>query len=106
MSFRCGMSGGVPSRAYWLAVLLSTAFIAAFIAARVDAVEFHISTGGSDANLGTVERPLRSIRKAAERMKPGDVCFVHGGGRAEGGVIGWLVLRAWVGPAATRGDIR
>jgi hypothetical protein len=43
------------------------------------AAEFHVSTAGSDNNRGTRSSPLRSIQRAADLARPGDVITIHKG---------------------------
>jgi alpha-L-arabinofuranosidase len=43
------------------------------------AAEFHVATGGRDANPGTLKAPLRTIQRAADLAQPGDVITVHEG---------------------------
>jgi len=43
------------------------------------AAEIHVSTAGRDANPGTLAAPLRTIQRAAELARPGDVVTVHAG---------------------------
>lgn len=43
------------------------------------AVEYHVSTDGSDSNRGSVRKPFLTIQHAAELAQPGDVITVHEG---------------------------
>src|SRR5438445_270078 len=43
------------------------------------AAEYQVATNGSDKNPGTVKLPLRTIKRAAEVAKPGDIITVHQG---------------------------
>jgi alpha-N-arabinofuranosidase len=43
------------------------------------AAEFHVATSGNDHNPGTKTAPLRTIQRAADRARPGDVITVHAG---------------------------
>lgn len=45
----------------------------------VFATEIHVSVYGDDNHTGTIDRPLRTIQAAVDRMKPGDSCIVHNG---------------------------
>jgi len=56
-----------------LSALLSTTL------AGAQAAEFHVATKGSDANSGTRKLPFRTIQRAAELARPGDVITVHQG---------------------------
>ena len=54
-------------------------FCVALFASAVSAREFHVSVNGSDENVGSSARPLRTISKAAQVARPGDVVTVHEG---------------------------
>src|SRR5260370_3962258 len=41
--------------------------------------DFYVSTSGDDANPGTIERPFRTIQRAADTAKPGSTVYVRGG---------------------------
>ncbi len=41
--------------------------------------EFYVSTQGNDGNPGSVDRPWRSMQKAANTLAPGDTVFVRAG---------------------------
>ncbi len=56
-----------------MAVLLTVAVPMAW------AGEYHVSTGGNDANEGTAAKPLQTISAAAKLAKPGDTITVHAG---------------------------
>jgi len=43
------------------------------------ATEIHVATNGSDSNPGTQAAPLRTIQRAADLARPGDVITVHEG---------------------------
>ncbi|MGB2823061.1 MAG: DUF1565 domain-containing protein, partial [Phycisphaerae bacterium] len=43
------------------------------------AAELVVSPGGDDADPGSPQRPFRTIQKAADVIKPGDVCRIRGG---------------------------
>lgn len=49
------------------------------IAATAGAVEFHVATSGRDSNPGSKDSPLRTIQRAADLARPGDVITVHEG---------------------------
>ena len=40
---------------------------------------YYVSTSGDDKNGGTKEKPFRTIQRAADRMKAGDICLVREG---------------------------
>jgi alpha-N-arabinofuranosidase len=44
---------------------------------------FHVSPSGSDANLGTVNAPFKTITAASNRAMPGDTVMVHAGSYRE-----------------------
>jgi len=41
--------------------------------------DLYVSTSGDDANPGTIERPFRTIQRAADTAKPGSTVYVRGG---------------------------
>ena len=43
----------------------------------LQATEFHVAIGGSDANPGTKMAPFRTVQHAADMAQPGDVVTVH-----------------------------
>lgn len=43
------------------------------------ATEYHVSVSGHDSNIGTIEKPLKTIGAAARIAKPGDIVTVHAG---------------------------
>ena len=51
----------------------------AVFAANLQAKEFHVAIGGSDANTGTKTAPFRTIQRGAEVAQPGDTITVHAG---------------------------
>ena len=61
-------------RAAIIAFLSITTF-----AARLPATQLHVAASGNDANRGTKTAPLRTIQRAADLAKPGDVITVHRG---------------------------
>ena len=48
-------------------------------AAAAAATEIHVAVTGTDANPGTAAEPLRTIQRAADLSRPGDVITVHAG---------------------------
>tara|TARA_B110001454_G_scaffold218483_1_gene246586 strand:+ start:707 stop:2884 length:2178 start_codon:yes stop_codon:yes gene_type:complete len=46
---------------------------------QVSAKDYYVSTKGNDSNNGTLDKPFKTISKAASRMKAGDVCFIREG---------------------------
>ena len=61
--------------------LFSRAVIAVLLCVTgyVSAAEFHVSTGGDDAQPGTAAEPFHTLRTAAAIAKAGDVVVVHAG---------------------------
>ena len=53
------------------------------------AAEFHVAVNGDDSNLGTLEAPFRTIRKATAVMQSGDRCLIHAGA----GGVGRLLIQ-------------
>jgi hypothetical protein len=53
--------------------------LAIIIACSASAREYHVSPSGDDQNPGTKNRPYRTISRAADQMRTGDVCTVHNG---------------------------
>lgn len=43
------------------------------------ASDYYVATNGKDSNKGTIEKPLRTINKAASKMRGGDTCFIRVG---------------------------
>src|SRR5215813_13786846 len=54
-------------------------FVFLSTAVPVLATEYHVATSGSDFSRGTKSDPLRTIQRAAELARPGDVITVHRG---------------------------
>lgn len=46
---------------------------------NLPAKEIHVSPSGADSNIGTIEKPYRTIQTAINSMVAGDVCIVHNG---------------------------
>ena len=64
-----------PVNVIMLAALLSLAVVGYPVAAT----EFFVSGTGSDHNDGSQGRPFQTLERAAEEMKPGDVCWLRQG---------------------------
>ena len=47
------------------------------------AATYYVSLQGNDDNPGTKTKPFRTIQKAADIVKPGDACLIHGGAYCE-----------------------
>ena len=45
----------------------------------IHASEIYVAQNGDDSNAGTIEKPLRTIQKAVDRLKAGDACIIRGG---------------------------
>jgi hypothetical protein len=61
---------------------LVTSFIASVLALASTAasgMEYHVSVSGNDANTGKQDAPLRTIQRAADLARPGDIITVHEG---------------------------
>jgi len=43
------------------------------------AIEYHVSQTGTDENTGSIDKPLRSIQFAIDKLRAGDVCIIHNG---------------------------
>lgn len=43
------------------------------------AAEYHVAPNGSDRAAGTADAPWKTIRHAADVLRPGDTCIVHAG---------------------------
>jgi parallel beta-helix repeat protein len=43
------------------------------------AVEYYVSTSGSDSNPGTMNQPWRTVRKAANTLRAGDTLYIRAG---------------------------
>ncbi|MBV4358225.1 right-handed parallel beta-helix repeat-containing protein [Pinibacter aurantiacus] len=57
-----------------------TAFITGFAQNKLGhGKEFHVSVSGSDANDGSISKPLKTLMAAANAAMPGDVITVHAG---------------------------
>jgi hypothetical protein len=61
-------------------VIMLAAFLSlAVVGYPVAATEFFVSGTGSDHNDGSQGRPFQTLDRAAEEMKPGDVCWLRQG---------------------------
>lgn len=58
---------------------LSLAFLLLTQMHQANAAEFHVCINGNNSNPGTLELPLRTIQRAAELARPGDIITVHDG---------------------------
>jgi len=61
------------------AALLACWGLAAACPRPGEAKTYYVSPSGGDANPGTRASPFRTIQRAADGMKPGDVCCIRGG---------------------------
>lgn len=52
-----------------------------------EAGSYYVATNGNDSNPGSIDKPLRSIQKAVNMARPGDVIYVRGGTYSESIVI-------------------
>jgi alpha-N-arabinofuranosidase len=71
------MKQRIEIRSFSIAAIMAAAIIGA--AVEVRAAEIHVAVNGKDANVGTPAAPLRTIQRAAEMARPGDVVTVHAG---------------------------
>ena len=56
------------------------AFLVVFFVSALPAKDVYVDAAkGRDDNPGTLERPFRSIQRAADAMSSGDVCHVRAG---------------------------
>ena len=53
--------------------------VGSLLATAAHATNYYVSTSGKDSNPGTLERPFRTIQRAANRMSAGDVCYIRKG---------------------------
>ncbi|MFP4107222.1 MAG: right-handed parallel beta-helix repeat-containing protein [Phycisphaerae bacterium] len=76
-------------------LLIISVAVVGIVGSSAFAANVHVSPKGDDVNPGTRQEPLRTLSRAAEMLKPGDVCIIAGG-----------VYRETVTPAASgdRGD--
>ena len=58
----------------FLIVVLGAALITPAIA-----TEYFVAINGSDGNKGSIEKPLKTIQAAADKMSPGDITFIRAG---------------------------
>ncbi|MHC4495126.1 MAG: hypothetical protein ACYSYM_04805, partial [Planctomycetota bacterium] len=49
------------------------------LAIHTQATEYFVAIDGADDNRGSKEQPFLTIQRAADLMKPGDICYVRGG---------------------------
>jgi len=68
-----------PKRAFGRRALLGAAALVCGIAPGLEAARLVVSPAGDDAGPGSPQRPFRTIQKAADVIKPGDVCRIRGG---------------------------
>ncbi len=73
------MARSRPKRVFGRRALLGAAALVCGIAPGLEAARLVVSPGGDDANPGSQDKPFRTIQKAADAIKPGDVCCIRGG---------------------------
>lgn len=66
-------------RTFVLVVFGAVLSLVGIFAGNAGAAEWYVSSDGSNGNPGTLGRPLRTMQAAADKMQPGDVCYVRGG---------------------------
>ena len=59
--------------------ILAACTAAAALTVALQATEIHVSVSGKDSNPATQAAPLRTIQRAADLARPGDVVTVHKG---------------------------
>ena len=59
--------------------ILAACTAAAALTVALQATEIHVSVSGKDSNPGTQAAPLRTIQRAADLARPGDIVTVHKG---------------------------
>ena len=62
----------------WLKAMLR-ACLALALGHALGAAEFHVSPGGDDSAVGSIDRPFKTIGRASRAMTAGDVCMLHAG---------------------------
>lgn len=72
---------GMRGTAIWTAAAVSAALLTVWgpVSEASGATTLVVATDGSDSAPGTLDRPLRSIQRAVDLAKPGDVISVRGG---------------------------
>lgn len=53
--------------------------VSLMVAGGAQGKTYFVAPSGSDADEGTIEKPFRTIQRAADVMKPGDRCLVRTG---------------------------
>lgn len=59
-------------------VLLSSAVVA-LLSGTVDAKDYYLGLNGSDKNNGSINKPFKSLKRAADKLKAGDTLYIRGG---------------------------
>ena len=62
-----------------LEAVIALLVLASLLVAPAPAATFHVAASGDDAADGSAERPWHTLQAAAERLRAGDTCIVHGG---------------------------
>ncbi|HYC61477.1 MAG TPA: right-handed parallel beta-helix repeat-containing protein [Thermoanaerobaculia bacterium] len=57
----------------------AVAVITVLLAGTANAATYHVATNGSDSNNGSLNAPFRTLTRATEGLRPGDVVNVRGG---------------------------
>ncbi len=61
-------------------IILTSLVACTFLTPSLHGAEYHVSpTQGNDRNDGGRLSPFKSIERAADKMKPGDTCWLHNG---------------------------
>ncbi|MBN1341948.1 MAG: right-handed parallel beta-helix repeat-containing protein [Phycisphaerae bacterium] len=61
------------------AMILAPMIASMMTGAGIWAAEYYVAPDGSDANPGTKAKPMRTLKRAAESVEPGDTCLVRSG---------------------------
>ena len=59
--------------------IITALLLSLILCTSVSAATYYVSPVGSDANVGSIQKPFATIQKAASVMKAGDMCFLRAG---------------------------
>jgi hypothetical protein len=71
--------GAIRPISYFAALSVVVACSLPTMPANLMAAEYHVAVVGDDAAVGSADKPLRTIQRAAELAQPGDMITVHEG---------------------------
>ena len=80
--------------------LLSAIFIIAIICWNTFAQTYYVSTSGSNANQGTIDKPWQTFKYAQSRLKAGDRLYLRGGTYFESSTVSITCQGTSEGPIA------